>query len=76
MLVALGSAQRGQKIYLLNVNNITKTDSSYSFRIPELTKTSKPGDKANIVSLMAFTPDTRLCVYHCLTEYLKRTQTL
>lgn len=25
---------------------------------------------------MALTPDTHLCVYHCLTEYLKRTQTL
>ena len=69
MLIALVSAQRGQTIHLLNIKNMTKTESSYSFTITELTKTKKPGHKADIITLMAFTPDIRLCVYHCLEEY-------
>ena len=42
----------------------------------ELTKTKKPGHKADIITLMAFTPDIRLCVYHCLEEYIQRTEKL
>ena len=33
MLIALVSAQRGQTIHLLNIKNMTKTESSYSFTI-------------------------------------------
>ena len=75
MLIALVSAQREQTIHLLNIKNMTKTGSSYSFTITELTKTKKPGHKADIyiITLMAFTPDIRLCVYHCLEEYIERT---
>ena len=76
MLIALVSAQRGQTIHLLNIKNMTKTESSYSFTITELTKTKKPGHKADIITLMAFTPDIRLCVYHCLEEYIQRTDKL
>ena len=76
MLVALVSAQRGQTIHLLNIHNMTISDSFFSFTIPELTKTSKPGDSAKVIKLMVFTPDTRLCVYDCLNEYIKRTDTL
>ena len=76
MLIALVSAQRGQTIHLLNIKNMTKTESSYSFTITELTKTKKPGHKADIITLMAFTPDIRLCVYHCLEEYIQRTEKL
>ena len=71
MLIALVSAQRGQTIHLLNIKNMT-----YSFTITELTKTKKPGHKADIITLMAFTPDIRLCVYHCLEEYIQRTEKL
>ena len=71
MLIALVSAQRGQTIHLLNIKNMTKTESSYSFTITELTKTKKPGHKTDIITLMAFTPDIRLCVYHCLEEYIQ-----
>ena len=39
MLIALVSAQRGQTIHLLNIKNMNKTGSSYSFTITELTKT-------------------------------------
>ena len=76
MLIALVSAQRGQTIHLLNIKNMTKTESSYSFTITELTKTKKPGHKADIITLMAFTPDIRLCVYHCLEEYIQQTDKL
>ena len=76
MLIALVSAQRGQTIHLLNIKKMTKTESSYSFTITELTKTKKPGHKADIITLMAFTPDIRLCVYHCLEEYIQRTDKL
>ena len=73
MLIALVSAQRGQTIHLLNIKNMTKTESFYSFTITELTKTKKPGHKEDIITLMAFTTDIRLCVYHCLEEYIQRT---
>ena len=76
MLIALVSAQRGQTIHLLNIKNMTKMESSYSFTITELTKTKKPGHKADIITLMAFTPDIRLCIYHCLEEYIQRTEKL
>ena len=76
MLIALVSAQRGQTIPLLNIKNMTKTGSSYFFAITELTKTKKPGHKADIITLMAFTPDIRLCVYHCLEEYIQQTEKL
>lgn len=76
MLIALVSAQREQTIHLLNIKNMTKTQSSYSFTITELTKTKKPGHKADIITLMAFTPEIRLCVYHCLEEYIQRTEKL
>ena len=68
MLTALVSAQRGQTIHLLNIHNVSATDSFFSFTIPELTKTSKPGDTAKVIKLMAFTPDIRICVYDCLNE--------
>ena len=76
MLIALVSAQRGQTIPLLNIKNMSKTGSSYFFAITELTKTKKPGHKADIITLMAFTPDIRLCVYHCLEEYIQQTEKL
>ena len=76
MLIALVSAQRGQTIHLLNIKNMTKTESSYSFTITELTKTKKPGHKADIITLMTFTPDIRLCVYHWLEKYIQRTEKL
>ena len=45
MLIALVSAQsqRGQTIHLLDIKNMTKTESSYSFTITELTKPRNPG---------------------------------
>ena len=70
------SAQRGQTIHLMNIHNMTKTDSFFSFSIHELTKTSKPGDLGKVIKLMAFTLKIRLCVYVCLNEYTKRTVSL
>ena len=70
MLIVVVSAQRGQTIHLMNIHNMTKTDSIFSFTIPELTQTSKPGVLAKGIKLMAFTPDIRLCVYDCLNKYI------
>ena len=76
MLTDLVSAQRGQTIHLMNIYIMTKTDSFFSFTIHELTKTSKPRDLAKVIKLMAFTQDIRLCIYDCLNEYIKRTDSL
>ena len=76
MLVALLSAQRGQTNHLLNIHNMTKSDSFFSFTIPELTKTNRLDDSAKVIKLMAFSRDNRSCVYDCLSEYIKHTDTL
>ena len=76
MVIDLVSAERGQTIHLKKIYNVAKTDSLFSFTIPELTKTSKPGDLVKAIKLMAFTQDIRLSIYDGLNEYIKRTDFL
>ena len=74
MLIALVSAQRGQTLEYLSLDNLTTGKQSYTFVISKLVKQSKPGRVQPIVKLPAYTADKRLCVVHTLREYLDRTE--
>ena len=74
MLLLLQSGQRGQTIHLLDIRNMSLTDTRASFRIRDLLKTSRPGHHLSEVSFDAFIPNSRLCVVTTLRDYLARTQ--
>lgn len=74
MLIALVSAQRGQTIQLLSLDNLTMGKQSYTFVIAKCVKQSKPGRAQPVIQFKAYSADSKLCVVHSLTEYMKRTR--
>lgn len=74
MLIALVTASRGQSLKLLNLNNLTATDDSFTFNFNTLLKQSRPGYVNPSARLLPYTPDKRLCVCDTMTEYLSRTK--
>ena len=76
MLVALVSAQRGQTIHKLKLDNMHITESSVIFQISDLIKQSRPGHTGLTVTLQAYPTDRRLCVVTYLKQYLSRTEQL
>ena len=74
MLLLLLSGQRGQTIHLMDLRNMTLTDSHAKFRIGDLTKTSAPGRHVHELSFKAYAPDRRLCVITSLHQYVKVTK--
>lgn len=73
MLLLLLAGSRGQSAHLLDVRNMTLTYSSVTFRIGDLTKTTKPGVHVSELAYRAYAPNRRLCIVTVLKEYLKRT---
>lgn len=73
VLLLLLSGQRGQTIQLLDVRNMTLTFSKVTFRIGDLTKTSRPGCHTQELCFKAYAPDRRLCVVTVIFCYLERT---
>ena len=76
MLIALVSAQRGQRIHMPDTACMKVTESSYEFSLPEHVKQSRPSLKTPSVILKAYPVNKALCVYSHLTEYLRRPQSL
>ena len=74
MLLLLQSGQRGQTLHMLDIRNMTLTDTRASFRIGDLLKTSRPGHHISEVAFDVLVPESRLCVVATLKEYLSRTQ--
>lgn len=60
MLMLLISGQRGQTLHLLDIRNMILTDSSVSFSIRDLLKTSGPGNHFSQLIFEAHTSDKRL----------------
>lgn len=75
MLIALTNATRSQTIHLLDLEDMEKLKGEYVFTIVNHLKQSRPGYRNPQVTLKAYPPDRRLCVYTVLKEYLKRTET-
>ena len=73
MLMLFLSGQRGQSMHLLDVRNMTLTYSSATFRIGDVTKTTRPGNHTSAIAFKAYAPDRRLCVITVLKAYLERT---
>lgn len=75
-LILLVSGQRIQTLPLLHLGNMTVSKSSFRFRLVGLLKQSRPGYANPDISLTAYAPDRRICVYTYLQEYLERTKLL
>lgn len=76
MLTALVSAQRCQTLHKLDLDNLNKGKSSYTFTIPALLKQSRTGYKNPSVKLVPYPPNRSLCVVTAMKEYLMRTDSL
>ena len=72
MLLALTSASRASEMHKLNIDFMLKKENVISFKIPCLTKTSKPGKVLPEMKFFSFS-DKTLCVVNCLEAYLKVT---
>lgn len=73
MLMALVSAQRGQTIHLLRLDHMFVEQNSYTFRLSEHVKQSRPGKKGLILQFFMFPHNKKLCVYTTIRDYLQAT---
>ena len=78
MLVALTTAQRGQSLQLLDIQNMVQEDTSCTFMIISNQKQSKPGKSTSdlVIRLNAYPHDRNLCVVNACLVYLDRTKLL
>jgi hypothetical protein len=76
MLMALVSAQRGQSLHMLSLENLDISKSTYKFGISAPLKTSRPGHGPPALEFKAYAPDKRICVYNYLRTYIDRTKKL
>ena len=74
MLMLLTSGQRGQALHLLDIRNMSISDTRISFRIGDLLKTSRPGNHMSELVFEAYVPDRRACVLTTSLHYLVRTK--
>ena len=76
MLIALVSAQRVQTIQILNIVDMTINPNSIVFHVRQLLKQSRPGNTGFVLTLNAYPPEKKLCIYNYLTHYLIRTKNI
>jgi len=74
MLVSLVSAQRGQTIHYLNLNDMTRSETLITFAVRKPLKQSKPGVKPMVVKFTSYPADPRICVVTTLQMYLACTK--
>ena len=75
-LLALGSAQRGQTLHLLKLENIRRRGEELRLEIPELIKGSRPGKAQPLIHLRYFREDVTRCIATNLDAYLAATTPL
>ena len=74
VLILLVTGQRGQILQALTIDNMSVGKNAYTFKIENKdVKQGRRGYKPEPLILRTFPADKRLCVYHYLTVYLKRT---
>ena len=66
MLIVLTNAARVQSVHMLTVKNLKKTFSQFILQFRGLLKQSRPSYDPMLLSLKAYPPDRRLCVYTVL----------
>ena len=75
-LLALVSAQRSQSIHLLDIDNMSREEDKFSFRLCGDFKQSRIGHETLEIILPAYQSDLRLCIVRTLGIYLHRTAPL
>ena len=76
ILMLLLSGQRGQTLHLLDVRNLSLSESQAIFGIGDLLKTSRPGAHFSGLVFEAYPHDSRLCIVHTIKHYLYRTRSI
>ena len=74
MLVSLVSAQRGQTIHYLNIDDMISSETSITFILKKPIKQSKPGVQPLVIKFTSYPADPRICVVTTLKAYLACTQ--
>lgn len=75
MLFLLGTAQRSQTLYLIELNDIEMHENSCIIRTRHMLKQSRPGYHLDDIMLQPY-HNPKLCILNSLQEYLKRTSGL
>ena len=75
-MLCLLSAQRRQTIKAFRIDHMDHTPFNYIFHLVEALKQSHPGYHQQPIRLDKYDVEPKLCVYSCITEYLKRTDTI
>lgn len=76
MLLLLLTAQRGQTIHLIRVEDIHLTEFQVEINFPHILKHSKPGNHQDKAVFKSFQTNKTLCIVTSLREYLNRTRVL
>ena len=74
MLVSLVSAQIGQTIYYLNLNDMIFLETSITFAMWKPLKQSKPRVKPMVVKFTSYPSDPRICLVTTPQMYLACTK--
>ena len=72
-LMLLVSGQRGLVLLLLDIRNMSVSDSRVSFQIGDYLKTTRPSCHMSELLFETYTPDNFLCVHSARIHYLDRT---
>jgi hypothetical protein len=72
-LMALISSQRVQSIHNICLSSMSVDDAKYVFYLGRI-KQSRPSFKSLYMTLSKFPDEEKLCIFKCLSEYLKRTE--
>ena len=76
ILMSLLSAQRGQTIHYLSLEDMVTSETSVTFVVSKPLKQSKPGSKPTVVEFVAYLDNPNICVVTTLKAYLDRTSAL
>ena len=76
MLIALTQASRCQSIAFLSIENMKHDEESLVLYYSGLLKQCRKGRVSPTAKFLKYSPDSDICVYTTLCEYIKRTQKL
>lgn len=74
VLLALRTAHRVQTFSLISLDNIITTPNGIIIRIPNIIKSSRPGNYQPLLDLPFFRTKPELCMASSLLEYIKITK--
>lgn len=75
-LMALATAHRVQTLALIKIENIKRTQEGFEIEIPDLIKTSRPGQCQPLLDIRYFKEKPEICVASFLERYLALTEPL